>query len=374
MEKHPNIELFKSDSDDFAWAERSEYWCSRKPFVRGRPKKFKYREPLILCGHGVKLRVDHDTLFVQSGFTHYPQSREEFRFFPGDPNLPDRIIILDGSGGISFDALTWMAEQQITFVQLDWRGQISFVGGNAGISASRKLVDTQRATRATPKMVGMAQWLIREKIANSIKTIFEVIPKSTIREKAISKLKKSISEIENRNKSLSVVKIMGIEGDAAATYFRAWQGIPLKWSNPKRKPVPADWVKIGPRKMNWRDNSRNARHPINAMLNYGYGMLVSEVRTHVTAVGLDPSIGIMHGNKDNHIPLVYDLMEPLRPEVDRAILTFALTHAFSPDDFAINRWGGCRLNPQMAKAVAATVDLGNAPNTLAGRFVSKLVS
>jgi CRISPR/Cas system-associated endonuclease Cas1 len=55
----------------------------------------------------------------------------------------------------------------------------------------------------------------------------------------------------------------------------------------------------------------------------------------------------------NDIPLVYDLMEPLRPVVDQAVLDFSLSNTFTPGDFTINKWGGCRLNPQMAKVVAS---------------------
>ncbi|HEY1877546.1 MAG TPA: CRISPR-associated endonuclease Cas1, partial [Rhizomicrobium sp.] len=57
----------------------------------------------------------------------------------------------------------------------------------------------------------------------------------------------------------------------------------------------------------------------------------------------------------NRIPLVYDLMEPLRPVVARRILEFILSHAFTPGDFTINKWGGCRLNPQMARVIASQV-------------------
>ena len=96
-------------------------------------------------------------------------------------------------------------------------------------------------------------------------------------------------------------------------------------------------------------------------------------RTHIQAVaaGLDPSIGTMHGNKNNRIPLVYDLMEPLRPIVDRQILEFARAHTFMPGDFTINQWGGCRLNPQMAKAVAGQV-LGLKANEIVTEFVRLL--
>ena len=94
------------DSDDHEWAGRSERWCTSKPASRrGRPKKFNYSQPLILCGHAVRLRVDHGTLLIRNSLTHYPQEAEEIRIFPGDPNLPDRIVMVGGSGGISFDAL-----------------------------------------------------------------------------------------------------------------------------------------------------------------------------------------------------------------------------------------------------------------------------
>jgi CRISPR-associated endonuclease Cas1 len=107
--------------------------------------------------------------------------------------------------------------------------------------------------------------------------------------------------------------------------------------------------------MTWRKRARSARHPVNAMLNYGYGILANKVRSQIVAAGFDPAIGILHGNAGNSIPLVYDLMEPFRPVIDRAVLEFALSHAFSPGDFTINKWGGCRLNPQMAKVIVEKV-------------------
>lgn len=64
------------------------------------------------------------------------------------------------------------------------------------------------------------------------------------------------------------------------------------------------------------------------------------------------SIGFAHRRSWNPIPLVYDLMKPLRPVVDRKVLEFALAHTFTPGDFTISSKGGCRLNPQMAKAIA----------------------
>jgi CRISP-associated protein Cas1 len=346
------------EADDLDWRDRCEYWRAYEPKRGKGPRpKYNYRQPLVLCGHGAKIRIDHDTLLVRNGLTHYPQKSEEIRYFPGDANLPDRIIVLDGSGGISFDAINWMSDQNIVLVQLDWRGRTVVVGGNSGYSANPQLVAAQRAIKSGKRQIEIARRLIQEKITASLETLMEVIPCSEIRDVGISQLRKFISESRNSGKLISVSKIHGIEGGAAAAYFQAWCGLTFKWSGLNRRPIPDGWLGVGSRTMGWRRSSQNARHPLNAMLNYGYGILVSQLRTEIVAAGLDPSIGIMHGNSENRIPLVYDLMEPLRPVVDRKILQFALAHIFKPGDFTINRFGGCRLNPQMGRAVVTAIDI-----------------
>jgi len=339
-------------SDNLDWFSRSEIWRSHRPVIRGRPKKFKYREPLILCGHGAYVRVDHGSLLIRNGFTHYPQTRDEFRLFPGDANLPDRIVMLDISGAISFDALNWLSDQKITLVQLNWRGEVSFVGNSSGFCAKREIADAQLAVRENGRSLVFSRTLVEQKIFNSIATLGNVFPKTENRELAISRLNNWVSKIRKSNKSLSTSTLLGFEGGAAAAYFRGWHGVPLNWTGLKKKPIPDNWLEIGPRNMVWRKSGENARHPINAMLNYGYAMLISQLRAQVIATGLDPSIGITHGNSKNRLPLIYDLMEPLRPVVDCAVLSFALSHTFSPGDFTINRVGACRINPQLARVVA----------------------
>jgi CRISPR/Cas system-associated endonuclease Cas1 len=51
-------------------------------------------------------------------------------------------------------------------------------------------------------------------------------------------------------------------------------------------------------------------------------MLISQVHAEIVCAGYDPAIGISHGRHTNPIPLVYDLMEPLRPVIDRKVLEF----------------------------------------------------
>jgi CRISPR-associated protein Cas1 len=107
--------------------------------------------------------------------------------------------------------------------------------------------------------------------------------------------------------------------------------------------------------------NRIASHPFNAMLNYAYAVLESQVRIQVAADGYDPSVGYLHANAKDRQPLVLDLMEPGRPIIDRAILAFVQEQTFHPADFVIRADGVCRLNPEMARRivqVAASVSLG----------------
>jgi CRISP-associated protein Cas1 len=71
------------------------------------------------------------------------------------------------------------------------------------------------------------------------------------------------------------------------------------------------------------------------MLNYAYRMVESQVRIATVAAGLGPTIGFLHANREGRVALVYDLMEPLRPKVDRAVLSFVTSTTFTPKDFLL---------------------------------------
>ncbi|PKP54176.1 MAG: type II CRISPR-associated endonuclease Cas1 [Bacteroidetes bacterium HGW-Bacteroidetes-1] len=58
----------------------------------------------------------------------------------------------------------------------------------------------------------------------------------------------------------------------------------------------------------------------NAMLNYGYAVLLAIVARGLVSSGLLPAVGIHHRNKYNPWCLASDIMEPYRPYVDRVVL------------------------------------------------------
>jgi CRISP-associated protein Cas1 len=77
------------------------------------------------------------------------------------------------------------------------------------------------------------------------------------------------------------------------------------------------------------------------------------VRIAIAEVGLDPSIAYLHVCQPGRQALVYDLMEPYRPQVDLEVLAFVRSQTFTPRDFVIDTKGVCRLHPELARGVAA---------------------
>jgi CRISPR/Cas system-associated endonuclease Cas1 len=78
-------------------------------------------------------------------------------------------------------------------------------------------------------------------------------------------------------------------------------------------------------------------------------------RASVRIVGPSPTlrsqIGIMHEGRDPSSKFIFDLMEPERPRIDRAVLDFVKGHVFDPADFVMRTDGVCRLNPEMTRMV-----------------------
>ena len=111
-------------------------------------------------------------------------------------------------------------------------------------------------------------------------------------------------------------------------------------------PTPPAWCTIGPRSSLLAEKTsknRNATHPINAMLNYAYAVLLGQLKIQLVSEGYDPTIGIMHHDYRGGPAFVLDHMEPLRPVVDREVIQFALANELQPADFVLRSDGGVGL-------------------------------
>ena len=345
-----------ASQDNYLWSSRCWFWADttagqQTPKLRRDHKRL----PLILSGHGISLRVQGESLLIRGGLTHYPQKAESYRYFRGDFNLPSRIVVLEGSGNISLEVLSWLTEQEIPLIRITWRGAISCVIGGAGYSASALKLEWQRRTRADAALrLNFGIELITRKIENSIITLEKAVRRSDVWEKAMTSTYETLTNFEERPPK-SVEELLAMEGNAAAAYFRAWSGMPVKWLKRPRRPIPDNWREIGSRNSPfYQTGNHHAQHPVNAILNYAYTVLASQLQIYAVAEGYDPTIGILHDRKGS-TSFVFDLIEPHRAEIDRVVLNLIRQTEFDATDFVIRSDGVCRLNPEMARCIAGLI-------------------
>jgi CRISP-associated protein Cas1 len=127
----------------------------------------------------VSVRIEGGSLTIRNGFMHYPQKQETYRFFKGDLACPERITILDGSGSISFDVLSGLAEQGVSLIQINWKGGVSSFTSAIGYAANPFRVNWQIEARESPtKRMEFCTSLITHKIEASIKTLEKAVRRS----------------------------------------------------------------------------------------------------------------------------------------------------------------------------------------------------
>jgi len=96
--------------------------------------------------------------------------------------------------------------------------------------------------------------------------------------------------------------LLNLEGRAAALYWECVQRLLPEGRFAKRE-------------------HRGAEDDVNALLNYGYGILYSQVWSALTLAGLEPFAGFLHVDRPGKPSLVLDFMEEFRqPAVDRVAI------------------------------------------------------
>lgn len=352
------------DSDSKAYSQRCEFWVSESTPARSRRVREREPTPLILTGHGLSIRVDKGCLLIRDGNTHYPATQRQWRFFNGSLEIPPSIVVLDGSGEITLDAINWLSTQQVPLICLRWNGEFASIVTSGGQAANPEKLHWQKKTRETPKArVAFGIEIIRQKANSSLVTLEQYFSKSPLYERVCESITKR-EKLLTRKPPKTIGELLGAEGAIAYDYFRVWPGMPLKWKARGRNPIPDTWhtyktrtsLRNSIRSLNGDSAyNRSATHPVSAMMNYAYGVLVAQTQIRLIAEGYDPTIGVMHQRKRPYSKtpaFALDHMEPMRPVVDRAILELINTSTFSGADFAIQHDGACRLNPELARRVA----------------------
>ena len=131
-----------------------------------------------------------------------------------------------------------------------------------------------------------------------------------------------LNEAERASTAGDIPELFGIEGDAAAAYFKSF---PTMLSSKRMEALEWEWP---------GRHGRGAADPINILLNYAYGLLRTEVIRAILTCGLDPHAGFLHSSGRNKPALALDLMEEFRaPIADSVVISMINRREIKATDF-----------------------------------------
>jgi CRISPR-associated protein Cas1 len=105
----------------------------------------------------------------------------------------------------------------------------------------------------------------------------------------------------------TIATLLGFEGNLAALYF---QGLPHLMTEQVDPLLHFD-----------HRNRRPPKDRFNALLGFGYALVLKDVMNAILAVGLEPALGFYHQPRSQAAPLALDLMEIFRvPLVDMVVM------------------------------------------------------
>ena len=224
--------------------------------------------------------------------------------------------------GISCGVWRALAEYNVPVMMLPERGKgVPALMGSALSGSVENRMAHYNAANSKKWTLPICRWLLLKKLKGQWQVLRQMGADSTAEKqfRLIMNCQTGLRKVSTRN------QLMGYEGTAANAYFKVWKKI-----------LPKSWKFSG-------RNRRPPKDPVNAMLSLGYVIAGSEVRSVVQERGLDPSLGILHVTEPGRESFVLDVIEPLRPAVDRFVLRL-INDAVVPEDFNISTRDGCRLN------------------------------
>lgn len=134
----------------------------------------------------------------------------------------------------------------------------------------------------------------------------------------------------------SMDELRGLEGDAARTYFVMLDRLILRHKD----------------LFFMRERSRRPpRDRFNALLSFTYVMLMNDVRSALSSVGLDPFVGFMHTDRPGRPSLALDVMEEFRSEADRMVLRLINLGMVDPDGFVEMDGGAVMMDDDIRRKV-----------------------
>lgn len=182
-------------------------------------------------------------------------------------------------------------------------------GQTKGIAAAN---DGRRATLQLAQAKGVldeafraaiAQRLVEARLRNQRTQLMRLNRAHAVEavDRTRDEMKRALCKLESRR---GVDELRGIEGAATAAY---WPALGLLLQEDR----PAVFRR-----------SRPAQDPVNAAINYMTAILERDTRAAIHSAGLHPGFAFLHGSRDRHDGLVYDLMEPFRAPLTEGLVIY----------------------------------------------------
>lgn len=317
----------------------------------------------VVDGYGIEIKVERGHLVIADGIG---PNRRWSRFSRATSGIR-RLVLLGHTGFISLDAFRWLADTGIGLVQLDPDGRLLMASAGMGRDDPR-LRRAQALAIDTPAGDDIARRLIAEKIAAQASTLARLTKLTLVTDAVVAGMRDAAARLHI---ATSRDEIRLAEALAAAAYWSAWSQVELRFATRDAGRVPEHWRTFGTRASPLTGTSRVAANPANAILNYLYAILEAEARLACLALGLDPGLGVLHGDLKARDSLALDVLEPIRPQVDAYVLDLLHEHVLRASDFHQTRQGACRVLEPLTHRLAET---GPAWARALGPVVERVVS
>ena len=166
--------------------------------------------------------------------------------------------------------------------------------------------------------------VIRRKIENQQALLLMMHANDTVVER---KVKKAIGRLEDYRTKISIID-GEIVADIAAT-LRGWEGVSTHiYFETLNLFIPEQYA-----------FAQRSQHPaldvVNAMLNYGYGLLYARIEGILIKTGIDPYIGVLHRDDYNRPVLVYDIIEMYRVWVDYVVVSLVAQQVITEEYYSV---------------------------------------
>ncbi|HEY3229327.1 MAG TPA: CRISPR-associated endonuclease Cas1 [Roseiflexaceae bacterium] len=259
------------------------------------------------------------TLYVQEQGTKVRKRDNQLLVTKGDQTLQevpmaklDQVVLMGRGVQISTALLVDLLLKGIPVFITNRQGSKVHVALAHGVSRFGELRMQQMALVHTPdRALELARAIILAKLTNQ---------RALLAATGWAAATAAVGQIGQAQASLvaatTIDMVRGYEGAAAAAYFGAWRAaVPKSWGfNGRAFHPPPD--------------------PVNALLSFGYTLLLNDVQAAVQLTGLDPYLGTFHVIEPGRPSLALDLMEEFRPLiVDRLVLELLRTGQITRKQF-----------------------------------------